>query len=132
MPLVPTQLISSAGDFAIIAILLVFSKKAKKVGDVGALYLLLYGIGRFSVEFLRQNEQGGFGPFTTAQLISFAAMAASVILFIRNRKSRNAENYQEEFKNKMESIIQFGANASVGCGYAKVHCIAESGENGNE
>lgn len=42
------------------------------------------------------------------------------------------EDYQEEFKNKMESIIQFGANASVGCGYAKVHCIAESGENGNE
>ena len=97
VPLVPTQLISSAGDFAIMAILLVFSKKAKKVGDVGALYLLLYGIGRFSVEFLRQNEQGGFGPFTTAQLISFVAVAASVILFIRNRKSRNAENYQEEF-----------------------------------
>lgn len=42
------------------------------------------------------------------------------------------EDYQEKFKNKMESIIQFGANASVGYGYAKVHCIAESGENGNE
>ena len=97
VPLIPTQLISSAGDFAIMIILLLFSKKAKKVGDVGALYLLLYGIGRFLVEFLRQNEQGGFGIFTTAQWISLVFIAASVVLFIRNRKGKHAENYQEEF-----------------------------------
>lgn len=97
VPLIPTQLISSAGDFLIMIILLLFSKKAKKVGDVGALYLLLYGIGRFLVEFLRQNEQGGIGMFTTAQIMSFIFIAVSVILFVRNRKGRNAENYQEEF-----------------------------------
>lgn len=97
VPLIPTQLISSAGDFAIMIILLLFSKKAKKVGDVGALYLLLYGIGRFLVEFLRQNEQGGIGMFTTAQIMSFVFIAVSIILFVRNRKGRNAENYQEEF-----------------------------------
>ena len=39
VPLIPTQLISSAGDFAIMIILLLFSRKAKKLGDVGALYL---------------------------------------------------------------------------------------------
>ena len=62
-------------------------QKSEESGRCGALYLLLYGIGRFSVEFLRQNEQGGFGSFTTAQLISFAAVAASVILFIRTAKA---------------------------------------------
>lgn len=97
VPLIPTQLISSAGDFLIMIILLLFSRKAKKVGDVGALYLLLYGIGRFLVEFLRQNEQGGIGMFTTAQIMSMVFVAASVILFVRNRKGRNAENYREEF-----------------------------------
>lgn len=36
-------------------------------------------------------------------------------------------NYIEEFKNTMENIIQFGANASLGYGLAKVSCFAESG-----
>ncbi|MCC8152273.1 MAG: prolipoprotein diacylglyceryl transferase [Lachnospiraceae bacterium] len=94
--LIPTQLISAAGDFLICIILLFFTKKVEKVGDVSALYLLLYGIGRFSVEFLRQNEQGGIGMFTTAQIFSLVFMAVSVLLFIRNRKSRNSENYRQE------------------------------------
>lgn len=94
--LIPTQLISSAGDFVIMIVLLFFAKRAKRIGDVGALYLLLYGIGRFSVEFLRENEQGGIGMLTTAQLISFVFIAAAILLFVRNRKSRNAENYEEK------------------------------------
>lgn len=36
-------------------------------------------------------------------------------------------NYIDEFKNTMENIIQFGANASLGYGLAKVSCFAESG-----
>lgn len=85
--LIPTQLLSSAGNFAIMAVLLLFSGKAKYTGDVGALYLMLYGIGRFLVEFLRTNEQGGIGIFTTAQLISLVFIAASILLFLRNRKA---------------------------------------------
>ncbi len=93
IPLVPTQLISSAGNFAIMAVLLLYSRKAAKVGDVGAMYVLLYGIGRFLIEFLRENEQGAVGPFTTAQAISLVFVAISILLFIRNRKSKNAEDY---------------------------------------
>lgn len=84
--LIPTQLISSAGDFAIMIILLLFSKKSKYRGDVGALYLLLYGIGRFCVELLRVNEQGGFWGLTTAQLISVLFVIISLMLFVRNRR----------------------------------------------
>lgn len=36
-------------------------------------------------------------------------------------------NYIDEFKNTMENIIQFGANASLGYGLAKVSCFAENG-----
>ncbi len=93
--LIPTQLISSAGDFLICLFLLKFSQSAKKVGDVAAMYLLLYGIGRFSVEFLRQNEQGGFAMFTTAQLFSIVFVVVSLLLFIRNRVGRYTENYGE-------------------------------------
>lgn len=40
-----------------------------------------------------------------------------------------AENeYLDEFKAVMENVIQFGGNASIGYGFAKVHCVAESPE----
>lgn len=94
--LIPTQLISSAGDFAIMAVLILFSRRAKHTGDVGALYLLLYGIGRFLVEFLRTNEQGGIGVLTTAQIISVVFMCLSVLLFIRNRRVKEERNMGDE------------------------------------
>lgn len=87
--LIPTQLISSAGDFAIVILLILFSRRSRRTGDVGAMYLLCYGIGRFLVEFLRTNEQGGFGIFTTAQIVSMVIVAVSVIVFLRNRKAEN-------------------------------------------
>ena len=57
VPLLPTQLFSSAGDFVIAFVLIRMTGKMRHTGDVGALYLMLYGIGRFCVEFLRTNEQ---------------------------------------------------------------------------
>ena len=37
------------------------------------------------------------------------------------------DNYIKKFRETMENIIQFGANASLGYGFAKVTCVAESG-----
>lgn len=85
VPLFPTQLISSAGDFLIMLVLILFARGAKREGDVGALYLLLYGIGRFSIEFFRTNTQGGIGIFTTAQCLSLVFVLIAILLFIRNR-----------------------------------------------
>ena len=68
--LIPTQLISSAGDFLICALLLGFASKKPKTGRVAAAYLVLYGIGRFAVEFLRNDYRGSVGVLSTSQLIS--------------------------------------------------------------
>lgn len=95
VPLLPTQLFSAAGDFVIAAVLFWFSRRAKHDGDVGALYLLLYGIGRFCVEFLRTNEQGGIGVLTTAQLFSIAFVAGALILFYRNRHAGSGGQEQD-------------------------------------
>ena len=84
--LIPTQLISSAGDFLIVAVLVLFYKKRKHVGDVGALYMLLYGVGRFLVEILRQDDRGGIGLLSTSQIISIVIVAGSFLLFARNRR----------------------------------------------
>lgn len=40
--------------------------------------------------------------------------------------------YIREFKEGMEQVIQFGANASIGYGLGKVHCLADCMEEGNE
>ena len=84
--LLPTQLFSSAGDFLIAGILIWFYKKRKHTGDGGALYMLLYGIGRFCIEFLRSDERGGIGSLSTSQFISIIIVIGAGILFTNNRR----------------------------------------------
>lgn len=78
----PTQLFSSAGDFLIVLILLIYDKKRPRSGNTGALYLLLYGAGRFVLEFLRADERGAVGILSTSQLISIFVIALAVYLIV--------------------------------------------------
>lgn len=84
--LIPTQLFSSAGDFAIVLVLILYHKKAKRTGDVGALYMLLYGIGRFIIEFFRSDDRGAIGVLSTSQAISIVIVIGALLLFGWNRK----------------------------------------------
>lgn len=77
----PTQLMSSAGNFCIMFLLLWHYKRRKKVGDTGFLYMLLYGVGRFFIEFLRDDDRGVVGMLSTSQFISLFIVAAAVLLF---------------------------------------------------
>ena len=85
--LIPTQLISSAGMFLIAGILILYAKKERKKGTVGALYLILYSIGRFFVEFLRNDYRGEVWIFSTSQFISLFMLAAGLFLFFGRRRS---------------------------------------------
>ena len=80
-PLIPTELMSSAGDFLIALALVWFSAQNPKKGRVGALYLILYGIGRFIIEFFRGDIRGSIGIFSTSQAISILVVAAGIALF---------------------------------------------------
>lgn len=80
--LIPTQLISSAGNFLIFALLLLFAKHAKKRGQVGAMYFILYSIGRFIIEFYRNDYRGSIGFLSTSQLISIFILALGIVLFL--------------------------------------------------
>lgn len=104
--LIPTQLISAAGDFAIAIILIILAdvvfKKAKESslkaktgfgmvsGDIGCIYMFLYGIGRFLVEFLRNDVRGTVGNLSTSQFISLFIVAGSIILYVINHKKASA------------------------------------------
>ncbi|MGN0483368.1 MAG: prolipoprotein diacylglyceryl transferase [Lachnospiraceae bacterium] len=80
--LIPTQLISSGGDFLIAAVLYWYAKKKRTDGCVGALYMILYSIGRFILEFFRADFRGSLGPFSTSQIISIGICMIGMILFI--------------------------------------------------
>ena len=59
--LVPVQLFSAAGDFLLAALLLLLDRKKPRAGLLTGLYLLLYSIGRFLIEFLRSDPRGAVG-----------------------------------------------------------------------
>lgn len=82
IPLIPTQLISSAADFLHFFILVWFARRAKKDGQVGGLYLILYSIGRFLIEGLRDDPRGNVGPFSTSQFISLLILAAGILVMV--------------------------------------------------
>lgn len=90
VPLIPTQLISSAGDFAICGILLLFARKNPRTGLVAALYMLLYGTGRFLVEFLRDDYRGSVGVLSTSQFISIGIVAAGAAMMLAPARHRSA------------------------------------------
>lgn len=82
---IPTQLISSIGDFGIALALILIARKRPRDGMVGSWYLLLYGVGRFLVEFLRDDPRGSVGVFSTSQFISIFIVAAGILLQLRLR-----------------------------------------------
>ncbi len=86
--IIPTQLLSSAGDFLIFAFLMYNLKKGKHPEDTGAWYLILYSVGRFLIEFLRGDQiRGGIGPFSTSQFISlFVVILGAYMIWNRQRK----------------------------------------------
>jgi len=84
--LIPTQVYSSLGNFAIAAILLIYASKDRKLGNTGLLYMALYSVFRFGIEFFRADHRGAVGPFSTSQFISLFIFAAAVIAFIINEK----------------------------------------------
>lgn len=83
--LLPTQLFSAGGDFLLVIILLIYDKKNSHTGRVGALYLILYAIGRFLIEFLRADARGSVGFLSTSQLISIVVVIGGLVLFIKRK-----------------------------------------------
>ncbi len=84
--LLPTQLFSSAGNFLIAAVLIIFASRPRDRGQVGALYLMLYGVGRFIIEFFRDDYRGSVGVLSTSQFISLIIFAVGTAMFFLNKR----------------------------------------------
>lgn len=87
--LYPTQPIMCLASLSIFAILMWrFSKKSRD-GEIFVLYLALYAVARFFIEFLRGDADRGFvlhHLLSTSQLIAILAFATAVWMALRLRR----------------------------------------------
>lgn len=79
--LIPTQLFSSGGDFIIAGILLYYSSKSRRKGQVSGLYMILYSIGRFTIEIFRGDSRGNVGILSTSQFICIFMLLVGIYVF---------------------------------------------------
>ena len=79
--LVPTQIYSSIGDFAMAFLLMAYAKREPAKGRVAAGYCILYSIGRFVIEAFRNDYRGEVWIFSVSQLISIFILALGVGIF---------------------------------------------------
>lgn len=77
----PTQLFMAGGDILLMAVLLWYAAKRPLRGRTSALYLILYSIGRFAIEFLRNDDRGTVGMLSTSQFIAIFTFVVGLVGF---------------------------------------------------
>jgi len=86
----PAQLYESAADFIIFGLLYRYFRRSHRAGNVIGLYLVLYSIARFIVEFFRYHEQGLYGPFSITQWLALGLLALGIVILLRPAKAATA------------------------------------------
>lgn len=90
--LIPTQLISSFGDFVLFVILYKIYTNDETKKETSAWYVILYSVGRFLVEFLRGDiERGSIGILSTSQFLSVITFVIGIIYLVKIKKTKVGE-----------------------------------------
>lgn len=92
----PTQIYSSIFDFSLGFLLLYYSRKERQTGKVTGLYLIIYSIGRFLVEFLRDDPRGNVGILSTSQFIAIFTLVLGFMVFNNGKIFKGAKKNIEE------------------------------------
>ena len=90
VPLHPTQLYEAGAELLILIFLLVSERKGRPYpGRTFWLYMLLYAISRFIIEFFRGDERGTVFMFSTSQFISLllAPLAVAMLVYLSRAKT---------------------------------------------
>ena len=107
-PLWPAEVWEGQIDFVIFALLLIFRAFPHAKGQAFSLYIMLYSLARFGLEFLRGDYANPvFLSFTSAQTTSLVAFILSFIFFIyckitysRQKKTVKSKINKNRIKNK--------------------------------
>jgi phosphatidylglycerol---prolipoprotein diacylglyceryl transferase len=86
VPLHPTQLYDAGAELVILVFLLVTEKKWRPFpGRTFWLYMLLYAISRFVVEFYRGDQRGIIAGVSTSQFVSILVVPIALAMLVRLR-----------------------------------------------
>ena len=107
-PLWPAEVWEGQIDFVIFALLLIFRAFPHAKGQAFSLYIMLYSLARFGLEFLRGDYATPvFLSFTSAQTTSLVAFILALIFFIycqitysRQKKKVKSKINKNRIKNK--------------------------------
>jgi phosphatidylglycerol:prolipoprotein diacylglycerol transferase len=93
VPLHPTQLYEAGAELIILVLLLATERKGRAYpGRTFWLYMFLYAVTRFAIEFYRGDPRGTVGMFSTSQFISLFLAPLSIYMLVRlARRSRTPE-----------------------------------------
>lgn len=84
----PTQLYSAAGDFILFLWSLSIQRRSHFAGALTAFYLMAYGVFRFFIEFVRNDDRGIIlQGFTPSQIISILTILIGILLVIYAKKT---------------------------------------------
>jgi phosphatidylglycerol---prolipoprotein diacylglyceryl transferase len=84
-PLHPTQLYEAGANLLILIFLLTTERFGRKfAGRTFWLYMLLYSVSRYIIEFYRGDDRGSVGPFSTSQFVSLilAPLAVGMLIYL--------------------------------------------------
>jgi phosphatidylglycerol:prolipoprotein diacylglycerol transferase len=83
VPLHPTQLYEAGAEFLILVLLLSTERFGRRfAGRTFWLYMLLYAVSRFFIEFFRGDERGAVGSLSTSQFISVLLVALAIVMLV--------------------------------------------------
>jgi len=83
VPLHPTQLYEAGAELVILMLLLTTERKGRAYpGRTFWLYMLLYAVSRFIIEFFRGDERGTVGMFSTSQFISILLAPLAIVMLV--------------------------------------------------
>src|SRR3954464_13330151 len=83
VPLHPTQLYEAGAELLILFVLLWTERKGRPfAGRTFWLYMLLYAISRFFIEFYRGDDRGTVGMFSTSQFISIVLAPLALVMLV--------------------------------------------------
>jgi phosphatidylglycerol---prolipoprotein diacylglyceryl transferase len=83
VPLHPTQLYEAGAEALILALLLATERRGKGYpGRTFWLYMLLYAISRFIIEFYRNDPRGVVLMFSTSQFISLVLAPLAIVMLV--------------------------------------------------
>jgi phosphatidylglycerol---prolipoprotein diacylglyceryl transferase len=86
----PTQLYEAAFNLALFGMLYKIYPQPRPAGQLFAIYLALYSVFRFCVEFVRHHEQDLQAGLSNTQWISLVTLAAALVLWMRVQPARPA------------------------------------------